>query len=181
MTAETAASSDATVAASTPPHTIVRSNLEFEQGTISWQGRVSGPKGVSQLILQCADTGGGEAVAQIVTDTGMSLKGNAELFVGLNVLGAPYGFADFRNGKWEGAGGAGLGTELASNEWVSLKLTVRGSNLDLYISGVRVYSVTRTLLKGPIGVFLQGDGPEAVQAHRVSRAGLAERAGRRDH
>lgn len=143
-------------AAAAPPHAVVRSNLEFEQGTITWEAKIGEPLGRAQLML-AVDPGGVNA-----SDASKSDTANPELAVGLNVLGAPYGFAIW-NGTWEGAGGAGHGSTLPLDEWLPLKLTVRGSIMELYVHGVKVSVTDRTLRRGQVGVLLQGNTSSAIR------------------
>lgn len=136
------------------PLAVVRSNLDFEQGTITWEAKLGEKSERAQLMLAADPGGAGGAL-----DSSRGDSSTAELAVGLNVLNAPYGFAVW-NGSWKGVGGAGHGSALPVGEWLHLKLTVKGSINDLYIEGVKVASTSLTLKKGPIGVLLQGDkGP----------------------
>ncbi len=132
-----------------PPHAIVRSSAEFEQGTITWEAKLGEPKAIAQLMLP-AEVG--------PTSPSDSLKADApgpELSVGLNVLGAPFGFALFRNAVWEGVAGSGHGTPPPVRQWIHMRVTVRGSIADLYVEGVKVASANRMLKRGQIGVLLQ--------------------------
>jgi hypothetical protein len=136
-----------------PPHAVVRSNLEFEQGTISWEAKLGEQTSIVQLMLAA------DASAADSSDSA-SIKGDSsapELAVGLNVMRAPYGFAIWNGASWVGLGGVGQGSELPVNEWIPLKLNVRGSILELYVQGVKVLMTTRTLKKGQISVLLQGN------------------------
>lgn len=144
------------------PHAIVRSNLDFEQGTITWEAKLGDQNGRIQLML-AADAG--------AASTPDSPKGDSvvpELSVGLNVMGAPYGFAIW-NGAWEGVGGSGHGSALPVGDWIPLKLTVRGSNAELYVQGVKVALTTRTLKRGQIGVLLQGNSACSIRNVAVTQ------------
>ena len=99
--------------------------------------------------------------------TAMNNSANTELTVGLNVLGAPYGFAIW-NGSWRGAGGSGHGSTLPVGEWISLKLAVQGSTADLFVEGVKVLSTTCTLKRGQISVLLQGSSVSAIRNVAIS-------------
>ena len=132
----------------TTPNAVVRSNLEFEQGTIEMQAFLPDSESRCQFIL------GG--------------KNGAELFAGLNVLGAPYGFAAFRANKFEPLGGSGHGSQLPPNQWQSLKLNVRGSNIDLYVNAVKVASTSFPVTSAPLSVFLQSNGRASVKAIKVT-------------
>lgn len=142
--------------AAQPPHTVVRSNIEFEQGTITWDAKIGEESGRVQIMLPA------EASAANSPDASKGEPVNPELSVGLNILGAPYGFALW-NGTWEGAGGSGHGSTLPVNQWISMKLVVRGSSVDLYVKGVKVATTTRMLRRGQIGALLQGNTECAIR------------------
>src|SRR5450755_1808363 len=151
---------DAPVAENAPPripHAVVRSNIEFEQGTIAWEGKLSEHSSRAQLILPAESGPASAADAPKIATAG------SDLYVGLNVLNAPYGMAMYRNSAFEGVGGSGHGSALPTGEWIPLRLTVRGSNIELYVHGVKVVTASRTLKRGPIGVFLQGNGDCAIR------------------
>ena len=132
----------------TTPHAVVRSNLEFEQGTIEMQAFLPNGESRCQFIL------GG--------------KDGTELFAGLNMIGAPYGFAAFRANKFEPLGGAGHGSQLSPNRWYNLKLLVRGSNIDLYVDAVKVASTSFPVTRAPLGVLLQSSGRAAVKGVKLT-------------
>lgn len=81
----------------------------------------------------------------------------------MNVLGAPYGFAAFRNNQWEPLGGVGQGSKIEASRWHKLKLSVNGSNLALHVNSVEVARASHRLTKGQIGILLQGAGPTALR------------------
>ena len=139
------------------PHTVVRSNIEFEQGTITWEAKIGEESGRVQLMLPA------EASAANSPDASKGEPLNPELSVGLNVLGAPYGFALWNGGGWEGAGGAGHGSKLLVNQWISMKLIARGSSADLYVEGVKVATTARMLRRGQISALLQGNVECAIR------------------
>jgi hypothetical protein len=126
-----------------PPLTVARSNLEFEKGSLSMDVQIAEPDAKCQI--------------------GLSTPGKAELFAGLNVLGASYGMGLFRNGQWEPVGGAGFGDKPPINKWVNIELRVKGSNIDLYFNGVKVYSHTETIQKGQVSILFQSSQPIKVK------------------
>lgn len=138
-------------AATPPPHALVRSNIEFEQGTITWETKLGDPSSRSQILLVKESSGsrGSES-------TNSDAAATNELAAGLNVLGAPYGFAIW-SGTWEANGGTGHGSILPVGRWIEMKLIVRGSIVDLYVDGVNVASTNATLKRGQISVLLQGE------------------------
>lgn len=139
-----------------PPHTILRSNLEFEQGKISGQVFLGAPEDCCVVLLP-AEVGisqsGGTA-----TDPSNGAAVEFELAFGLNILGAPYGFAGLRNWNWEPIVGVGQGSSAPIQRWVDISAHVSGSDIDLFIDGVRVLSTSRKVRRGQIGLFMQGNG-----------------------
>ena len=125
-----------------PPHALLKCDVEFEQGIIE-----------CDIFLTESDARG-----QIVLTTG-----NGDLFTGLNVLGAPYGFAVFRNNQWEPLGGTGQGSKIEPNKWHKLKVSANGSNLSLCVNGVEVARCSQRLTRGQLGILLQGSGPTAMR------------------
>ena len=125
-------------------------------------GSETGRTKLRAQVMLPADAGPASA-----SDVSKVDSNNPELSAGLNVMGAPYGFAIW-NGTWEPAGGSGHGSTLPVGEWIHLKLTVRGSTADLYVEGVKVVSTTRTLRRGQITVLLQGNSECAIRNVVVS-------------
>ena len=144
-----------------PPHTILRSNIEFDQGTITWEAKLGESEARAQLLLPA------EPVTANAAELSKSEPSTTELSAGLNVLGAPYGFALW-NGTWEGAGGSGHGSKLPINEWIPLRIIARGSSVELYVHGVKVAWTNRSLRRGQISVLLQGATPSAIRNVKVT-------------
>jgi hypothetical protein len=140
-----------------PPHTIVRSNVEFEQGTISFEVWLQESTGSCQLLLP-ADPALNQSAGSVADATG-SAQVDCELSFGVNVLGAPYGFAFLRNFKWEPVLGVGQGSQTPLNRWIQVAARVSGSDVDLLIDGVKVLSTSRVLRRGQVGLFMQGNQP----------------------
>ena len=129
------------------PHALVRSNVEFDQGTVEME--VWLPDQDSRVQLGLA---GGTPL---------------EIYAGLNTLGAPYGFAAFKNSQWEPISGSGHGGKIAAEQWHNIRLHVQGSNLDLYFNGVKVVSASHQVVRGPLSLLLQSYGRVAVRHVRV--------------
>jgi hypothetical protein len=144
------------------PYSLVRSSREFEQGIISWEAKLGDPAAACQVALATQTTGDGE-VASPPTDTLSGAFPATELFAGLNILGAPYGFAARRGSQWTLAGGAGHGVALPTDEWITLSLVVRGSSVELKVNGVRAITATQTIQKGPVNVYLQSASRCAIR------------------
>jgi hypothetical protein len=125
-----------------PPHALLKCDVEFEQGVIECEIFPTEPESRCQFVLTA---------------------GSGDLFAGLNVLGAPYGFAVFRNNQWEPLGGVGHGSKIEPNKWHKLKLTANGSNLILHFNGVEVARSSHRLTRGQLGILLQGVGQTAMR------------------
>jgi len=136
--------------------------MEFDQGSISWEAKLGEENSRVQLLLPV------EAGAASAAETATGDASNADLSAGLNVLGAPYGFAVYKNGAWEPAGGTGQGSILPTDQWLEMKLTARGSNVELYCQGVKVVETTRTLKRGQIAVLLQGGVESSIRNMVIS-------------
>lgn len=131
------------------PYALVRSNLEFEQGTLELQVWLPDSESRCQIGL-----GGGT---------------QGELYAGLNVASAPYGFAALRNGQWEPIFGAsaGYGNRLQAEHWHRLRLHVQGSNLDLYFNDVKVTSASFPIARSQVSLLLQSSGRISVRDVRI--------------
>jgi hypothetical protein len=125
------------------PRALVRSNIQFEQGTIALEVKLPDPDARCQI--------------------GLSIDRGGELFAGINNLGALYGFAISRDNQWKPLAGAGYGASLESERWYKLTLTVKGSVLELYLDGVRVASAIQQIMKGPISILLESSGNVIVR------------------
>lgn len=126
---------------------LVRSNLEFESGEVTYEAHVKDPRSACQVVL----------------NHGLQ----PEIFSGLHVAGSPYGVALFRNSKWEVLVTAGFGDSLPIDQWISVRLRVLGSQIDLYINDVKVCSTLQNVLKSQVALFLQGPKEILVRNVRV--------------
>ncbi|MDO8894166.1 hypothetical protein [Nitrosomonas sp.] len=145
--AETQINKDLPVTTPSIPYAIVRSNIEFEQGIINFEVKLFDSE--STCVI------------------GMAAGLNTEFYGGINILGAPYGFAAYKNNKWEPAGGVGFGTNLKSDHWYAVKIQTYGSTMDLYIDSVLVHSVTYNVTRGFLNLYLQGKGSVSVRKIQV--------------
>lgn len=129
------------------PLAVVRSNLEFEQGTIEFQAQL--PTADSSCLI------------------GFGAGTQAEVYAGLNVLGSPYGFAVLTNNKWETLSSAGFGSNLLTDRPYEIKVSVQGSNLELFVNGVKVAATTYRFNRGQLSLLLQSNGPVSASNFRV--------------
>lgn len=130
------------------PYALVRSNLVFEQGNIEFEAWL--PDFDSRIQI------------------GLIGGSQVELFAGLNILGAPYGFAAMKNGQWEPVTGAGHGSRPAPDQWHKLRLHVQGSNLDLFFNEVKVVSTSHQVARGTLSLLLQSNGRASVRNVRAN-------------
>ena len=144
------------------PYSLVRSSREFEQGIITWEAKLGDSAASCQVGLATQPTGDGDVAPQ-PTDTFFGTFPAAEFVAGLNIQGAPYGFAARRGSQWTPAGGAGYGVALPTDEWISLSLAVRGSSVELKVNGVKAITATQTIQKGPVNVYLQSASHCAIR------------------
>jgi hypothetical protein len=144
------------------PCSLVRSSREFEQGIITWEAKLGDPAAACQITLATQTAGDGDVASQ-PTDTFVGAFPATEFYAGLNVLGAPYGFAVRRGNQWTLAGGAGHGFALPTDEWISLSLVVRGSSVELKVNGVKAITATQTIQNGPVNVYLQSASHCAIR------------------
>lgn len=129
-----------------PPHSINRSDIEFEQGSISLE------VWLEEENARCF--------------IGLSAGEGKDLYVGLNNLGAAFGFALFEN-EWKPLSGIGI-TPPPAKQWLSLELDVHGSNLTLKFEGVEVVKQAHKIRKGPLSLLLQSDEEVKVRNIEVS-------------
>lgn len=133
-----------------PPYSFIRSNIEFEKGTISLEFYMENK----------------EAACLI----GLNMGQPIELYAGINAAGSKYGFSILANSQWEFKTGSGFGSSLAIKQWHKLKIVVKGSLLDLYIDDVKVSSFNYIISRSSIGLFLQGNGELKVKNIKVDAA-----------
>ncbi|MGG7671810.1 family 16 glycoside hydrolase [Pseudomonas sp. WC2] len=138
-----------------PPHTFLRSNIEFEQGTVSWEVYISDDSGSCEILLP-AEISSPQATGTAANPT-ESQTFELDLAIGVNNLGAPYGIAALRNYNWEPVMGVGQGSKVPTEKWISLSVRVVGSSIDMFVDGVRIISINRTMRRGQLGLFMQGN------------------------
>ena len=116
--------------------TVLRSNMEFKSGEVTYEAHLNEPASACQV--------------------GLNIEGGATVFAGLNVGAFAYGLALFRNNKWEILEGAGPGNPVPTNEWIPVRLRVLGSRIDLFVNEVKVCSTLRNISKGQVELLLKG-------------------------
>ncbi len=129
------------------PLTLARSNLEFENGTISFEVQIKEPDSRCQL--------------------GFNHGHEIQYFLGLNVAGAAYGIAIFKNGQWKPAVSAGFNDSPPVDQWIAVKVRVVGSSIDLYVNEVKVCSYSGTVVKSQAVLLFQGSSEILVRNFKV--------------
>lgn len=137
-----------------PLAALVRSNLEFESGEISYEVFLNDPKSSCQI--------------------GLNQGLQPEVFAGLYMSGAPYAISLLKSGKWEFLASAGFGDALVTNQWVGIKVRVLGSMVDLYVKDVKVCSALQNVFKSQVALLLQG--PAEITVRNVIVTKKAPRA-----
>lgn len=129
------------------PFTLARSNLEFENGTISFEVQIREPDSKCQLALNHGH--------------------GTEYFLGLNVAGAAYGITALKNGQWEPAVLAGFNDKPPVDQWIAVKIHVVGSSLELYVNEVKVSNYSGNIVKSQTVLFFQGSSEISVRNFKV--------------
>jgi hypothetical protein len=132
------------------PFASVRSDIFFQDGEITCEAYIENPKNKVQFRLV--------------------IDGSRSVWVGLNLRDSAYGFV------WsDNDGQKDVGTRLVSSQtpppsgvWLPLVIRSRGSNLELFVSGVRVASVQLALSRAPIELIMRGIGETQVRNIQVS-------------
>lgn len=124
---------------------IVKSNITFQSGDITFKVTPTDPN--------CA--------CQVVLNHGLQ----PEIFVGLRAGG--YAIALFRNGKWEFVSGAGNG-DVRVGRTIAIRIRVRGSQIELFIDDVKVASAVESVQESQLAVFLQGPTNFVISDFKVS-------------
>ena len=116
--------------------TLLRSNMEFQSGEVTYEAHLNEPASACQV--------------------GLKIERGDTVFAGLNVGASAYGLALFQNSKWEILDGAGFGNPVPIDEWIPVRLRVLGSRIDLFINEVKVCSTLRNISKGQVELLLKG-------------------------
>ena len=125
--------------------TLLRSNMEFRGGEVTYEAHLTEPASACQV--------------------GLNIEGGDSVFAGLNVGAFAYGLALFRNNEWEILEGAGMGNPVPTDEWIPVRLRVLGSRIDLFVNEVKVCSTLRNISKSQVELFLQG--PQEIKVRNI--------------
>jgi hypothetical protein len=136
--------------AGTPAVALMKSNQMFESGTVTLRARVSDPEGKVQI--------------------GFCNGHNVEVFVGLNIGSAAYGIATLSNSRWDNFRTAAYGTPPPVDRDVTLKVTVAGSQVTMWVDEVEVVRGTYPIRRAQLTVLLRGTGPVEAELLSVDTA-----------
>ena len=125
--------------------TLLRSNMEFKGGEVTYEARLTEPASACQV--------------------GLNIEGGDSVFAGLNVGAFAYGLALFRNNEWKILEGAGMGNPMPTDEWIPVRLRVLGSRIDLFVNEVKVCSTLRNISKSQVELFLRG--PQEIKVRNI--------------
>ncbi|UVO06651.1 hypothetical protein LW347_11965 [Pectobacterium polonicum] len=139
------------------PLALLKSSIEFENGIIELEVNLPTPSSICQIGLTSISGG-----------TSSYINSTTEVFSGLNSLGAPYGFAIFKNNSWEPLIGSGQGSSITTQCWHQLRLHVQGSNLELFFDGVKVAITSQQIMRGQISLLLQSHERISVRNIKIS-------------
>ncbi|WP_089726032.1 hypothetical protein [Candidatus Thiosymbion oneisti] len=132
-----------------PSHAFTKSDIYFENGEIEFD-----------VTLEAASSH-----CQLVFNYGLE----AQVHVGLNYNGAPYGIGIFRNNQFQNLSVAGLGTQLSAHKTYSIKVTVKGSKINLFVDNVSVCATNAIVEKSQLTFYFGGNSPLTVSEIKISK------------
>lgn len=131
---------------------VMKSNLEFENGSITFRAVIKDPASQVQIGF---NQGNGSV---------------PEVYAGLNTGGSAYGVATFHNNQWENFTTVGFGTSPPQNIDILIKVTVTGSDLNLFVNGVHALKGNYSVRRGQICFLLSGKEDLEVELVSVEKS-----------
>lgn len=116
--------------------TEVKSNIDFQGGTVEFEIRVQDPDSRCQLVLN-----GGKS---------------KDIHIGHYVGSSAYGLTLYKDDKWETIKTVGFGTRANKDEWIKLRVRVVGSSVTLFVNDVKLFEQEETVQRGQIGFYMAG-------------------------
>lgn len=129
---------------------LIKSNYEFENGSITFRTVIKDPKSQVQI--------------------GLNHGNGLEVYAGLNNGGAAYGISTFYDNRWENYTSAAYGTAPPQGEDIIVKITVNGSDLHLFINGVLVVKGSYVIRRSQICFLLGGKEDIEVEVLSVEKS-----------
>lgn len=123
---------------------IIKSNVEFVTGEVSFVVALNDPGDACQIVL----------------NHGLQ----NQIYVGPR--GAGYQIALFRDGNWDFLAGSGAGAVPAGRK-IAVRVRVRGSEIDLYINDVKVCSALERVHEAQLALLMQSADDFTVSEFRV--------------
>ena len=114
--------------------TEVRSNLDFQSGTVKFEMRIQEPDSRCQLVLN-----GGKS---------------KDIHIGHYVGSSAFGLTLYKDDKWELVKTVGFGTRANVNEWISMRVTVVGSTVSLFVNEIKLFEQDETVQRGQLGLYI---------------------------
>lgn len=135
----------------TPSVTLMKSDLMFENGTVTVRARIGDP----------------EAKVQI----GFSHGHAVEVFAGLNIGSSAYGIATLSNSKWENFQTAAYGTPPPIGRDILIKVAVAGSQVTMWVDGVEIVKGVFPVRRAQLSILLRGNKPVEAEllSHEASK------------
>ena len=121
-----------------------KSNIEFENGIITFKVFLKNPKSICQIILNHGTQN--------------------EINIGLNLGKSAYGMAAYKAGKWEHISAVGYDQTPNVEEWIPVKIKVSGSIIELYVYEIKACAGIETIVNSQLGIAMGGvDGEVLVK------------------
>ncbi|MCB2263249.1 MAG: nucleoside 2-deoxyribosyltransferase [Candidatus Thiosymbion ectosymbiont of Robbea hypermnestra] len=134
---------------STPGFAYTKSDVYFENGEIEFSVKLEDASSSCQLVF----------------NYGLQNQIN----VGLNYNNAPYGIGILKNNVFENLSVSGIGTQLLPQKTYSVKVTVKGSKIELFVDNVSVCTANATVEKAQLTFYFGGNSPLTVSGITISQ------------
>ena len=120
----------------------VRSDAEFENGSVKFEAFL--PDSMSKVTIGLGNT-------------------QSAIHAGINNLYSLYGISVYNNQQWQILDGTGMAGNITTPNWFRVRVEVDGAKVILFINDVLVSATSIQVPKGPVSVFMQGDGEIKVR------------------
>lgn len=125
------------------PAVALRSNQYFESGHISASVKISQENAKVQFKFRCG--------------------AEDHVYVGINIDSYAYGVGRIADNNVKLLNVSGYGTHLRINEWISVNINVRGSQIELFIDDVCVASAQASIIRSQLELTLKSYGSIEVK------------------
>lgn len=121
-----------------PPRARLRSNRQFDSGSVEFEFKLDDPAGEVALQLRSA--------------------AEELLLAGVNLRGVPYSILVHRELDWKVLAATGQGSRVTPGEWHQMRLQVDGARIGLFMDTVQVADVLQQVSKAPLELILASTG-----------------------